>query len=127
VTALGLGCVEEDETASAAGLMSFLRTLSGAIATSVVTTAWEDGSSVMHAELAGLLDATGETARTLAATGMGPDAVRESLDRLLQSQSVMLATNEMMGMVAASFLLAALVIWLAPRPTRAVDMAQAGH
>jgi DHA2 family multidrug resistance protein len=73
------------------------------------------------------VDATGETARTLAASGLGPEAVRESLDRLAQSQSVMLATNGMMGLVAASFLLAALVIWLAPRPTRAIDMAQAGH
>lgn len=127
VTALGLGSVEESETASAAGLMSFLRTLSGAVATSIVTTGWEDRSSVMHAELAGVVDATGETARTLGASGLGPDAVRESLDRLLQGQSVMLATNEMMGLVAASFGLAALVIWLAPKPTRAFDMAQAGH
>ncbi|WP_157271614.1 DHA2 family efflux MFS transporter permease subunit [Azohydromonas aeria] len=127
VTALGLGCVEEDETASAAGLMSFLRTLSGAVATSLVTTGWEDRTSVMHAELAGVVDATGETARTLSASGLGPDAVRESLDRLLQSQSVMLATNEMMGLVAASFLLAALVIWLAPKPRRGFDIAQASH
>jgi DHA2 family multidrug resistance protein len=119
--------VEEAETASAAGLMSFLRTLSGAVATSIVSTSWEDKSSVMHAELAGLVDATGETARTLAASGMGPDAVRESLDRMAQSQGVMLATNELMGLVAASFLLAALVIWLAPRPARAIDMAQSGH
>ena len=38
LTALALGSVEEHETASAAGLQNFLRTLSGAVATSIVTT-----------------------------------------------------------------------------------------
>ncbi len=42
LTALALGSVEEHETASAAGLMNFIRTLSGAVATSIVTTVWED-------------------------------------------------------------------------------------
>ena len=36
VTTLALASVEEHETASAAGLMNFLRTLSGAVATSIV-------------------------------------------------------------------------------------------
>jgi DHA2 family multidrug resistance protein len=127
LTALALGSVEEKETASAAGLMNFLRTLSGAVATSVVTTMWEDKTNVMHAELAGLIDSAGDAARNLANGGMGMDAVRETLDRITQGQSVMLATNEIMGMVAVAFAFAAFFIWLAPRPTRSVDMSQAGH
>jgi DHA2 family multidrug resistance protein len=127
VTALGLGCVNVEETASAAGLMSFLRTLSGAVATSMVTTSWEDGSTVMHARLVGELDRSGEMARSLSAMGMTPDAVRSALDNLLTSQSVMLSTNEMMAWVAALFLFAASVIWLAPKPMHAIDMSQAGH
>jgi DHA2 family multidrug resistance protein len=58
---------------------------------------------------------------------MGPDQVNATLDRMLQGQSVMLATNSMMLIVAAAFILGACVIWLAPRPTRSVDMSQAGH
>src|SRR5262245_13020499 len=127
LTALALGSVNESETASAAGLMNFLRTLSGAVATSVVTTMWEDTTSVKHAELAGLVDSAGDTARSLANAGMSMDAVRETLDRLSQGQSVMLATNEIMGIVAAAFSIAAFFIWLAPRPTRSVDMSQVGH
>jgi len=127
LTALALGSVEERETASAAGLMNFLRTLSGAVATSVVTTVWEDHTNVKHAELAGLIDSAGDTARTLANSGMSLDGVREMLDRMTQSQSVMLATNEMMGIVAFAFAIAAMFIWLAPRPTRQVDMSKAGH
>lgn len=127
VTALSLGSVEEHETASAAGLQNFLRTLSGAVATSIVTTAWEDKTSVMHAELVGYVDCTGETASALSASGMTADAVRGTLDGLLQGQSVMLATNEIMAIVAVVCVVSALVIRLAPRPMRAVDLTQAGH
>ena len=41
-TGIALGSVDPKEVESAAGLMSFLRTLSGAFATSIVTTAWSD-------------------------------------------------------------------------------------
>lgn len=77
--------------------------------------------------LPGLVDRTGETARTLANTGLSSDAVRSALDNMAQSQSVMLATNELLLIVAVAFAIAAAVIWLAPRPTRKVDMTQAGH
>jgi MFS transporter, DHA2 family, multidrug resistance protein len=127
LTALALGSVEEHETASAAGLQNFLRTLSGAVATSVVTTVWEDKTSYMHAELVGTVDSSGEMARTLTNSGMTADAVRGTLESLIQGQSVMLATNELMAVVGVVFVVSAFVIWLAPRPTRAVDMTQAGH
>ena len=48
LTALSLGSVEPHEMASAAGLQNFLRTLSGAVATSVVQTIWEDKASYNH-------------------------------------------------------------------------------
>ena len=127
LTALSLGSVEEHETASAAGLQNFLRTLSGAVATSIVTTAWEDKTNYMHAELVGFVDRNGETASALTGSGMTMDAVRSTLENLAQGQSVMLATNHVMFVVGVAFVLAAFVIWLAPKPKRAVDMTQAGH
>jgi DHA2 family multidrug resistance protein len=39
----------------------------------------------------------------------------------------MLATNQIMFAVALICAAAALLIWLAPRPARAVDMTKAGH
>jgi DHA2 family multidrug resistance protein len=127
LTALALGSVEEPETASAAGLQNFLRTLSSAVATSLVTTVWEDQTSYRHEELAGLLDRSGEAAGALSRSGMSADAVRSTLDALVQGQSVMLATNQLMAGVALLFVASAFVIWLARRPTRTVDMSQAGH
>jgi DHA2 family multidrug resistance protein len=53
--------------------------------------------------------------------------VRSTLDNLLTGQSVMLATNQIMWAVAAFCAAAAFVICFAPRPQRAVSLAQAGH
>jgi hypothetical protein len=100
VTALALGCVEERELASAAGLQNFLRTLSGAVAISIVTTAWEDKTSFVHAEFAGFVDRSGDLSISLGNMGMSVDAVRSTLDHLLQGQSVMVATNQLMAAVA---------------------------
>lgn len=127
VTALALGSVEEKEMASAAGLMNFLRTLSGAVATSIVETVWENHTISMHAELAGLVDSDGSMAAALVRSGTSPDTVPTLLDRLTQGQAVMLATNEVMSGIAACFALGALFIWLAPRPVREVDAAVAAH
>lgn len=44
-TGLALASVEPHEMDNAAGLMNFLRTLSGAAAVSVVNTAWENGTT----------------------------------------------------------------------------------
>lgn len=125
ITSLALASVEEHEVAGAAGLMNFLRTLSGAVATSVVTTSWESKTQVMHAELSGLVDRTGEVAHTLAAGGMNAEQTRQALDNMTQSQSVMLATNEIMAFVSLAFLLSALLIWAAPKPKRAVQLGAA--
>jgi DHA2 family multidrug resistance protein len=127
VTALVLGSVEPHETASGAGLQNFLRTLAGAVSTSIVTTNWESRTSAIHADLVGSLDRSGDAAATFAAAGMTPDAGRSALDMLLQGQSVMLATNQVMAVVAVAFMLSAFAIWLAPRPAHAVDMTRAGH
>jgi MFS transporter, DHA2 family, multidrug resistance protein len=122
VTTLALASVEEHEVAGAAGLMNFLRTLAGAVATSVVTTSWESKTQVMHSELAGVVDRSGEVAHTLAVGGMNAEQSRQVLDNLTTSQSVMLATNEIMAFVALAFFLSAMLIWMAPRPTRTVAM-----
>jgi DHA2 family multidrug resistance protein len=126
LTALALGAVEEAETAAAAGLQNFLRTMSGAVATSLVTTMWDDKTTAMHAELAGLSDRTGAFVASLTSSGFSLDAALRQLDNLVNSQSVMIATNQMMFLVALAFVFAACVIWLSPKPARAIDMTQAG-
>jgi DHA2 family multidrug resistance protein len=127
LTALALGSVEEKETASGAGLQNFLRTMSGAVTTSLVTTMWDNKIATNHAELSGLADQSGDTIRTLTGSGFSLDAALTRLDAMVQSQSVMIATNQLMFLVALAFAISACAIWLAPKPTRAIDPTQAGH
>ena len=120
-TAAALGSVDEAETNSAAGLMNFMRTLSGAIATSVVTTYWEDEITRNRAELVGVIDPAQTIYQQLSSQGMTHDQALAVLERMLTEQSVMLATNELMLIVALMLIGSAFFIWLVPKPTRAVD------
>jgi DHA2 family multidrug resistance protein len=126
LTALSLGSVEPHEMASAAGLQNFLRTLSGAVATSLTTTAWEDRTGYMHAELAGPAH-TEEALRSLTRSGMSADQATAWLDHLVEGQGVTIATGQVLLATAFVFAAAAMLIWLAPRPVHAVDMTKAGH
>lgn len=126
-TGLALASVDEREMDSAAGIMNFLRTLSGAFATSLVTTSWDNRITYNHAELVGLADADGSVRSVLEQGGMAADAVNQAIDGLIVGQSVMLATNQMMVLIGVAFVVAASVIWLAPKPTRVVDPGAGGH
>lgn len=70
LTAIALGCVLDREMDSAAGLMNFIRTLSGAFATSMVNTSWENRTRYVHAELAGLTDRGAVATRAMTNSGM---------------------------------------------------------
>ncbi|MDW6004494.1 DHA2 family efflux MFS transporter permease subunit [Vibrio mangrovi] len=123
LTAIALGCVDEREMESAAGLMNFIRTFSGAIATSVVNTSWERESRYIHAELSGLTDPQGTVTATMQAGGMSSEQARSAVDMLVQNQSVMVATNQLFMVIAVIFMAAACLIWFAPKPKHAVGPA----
>ncbi len=120
-TAAALASVDEAETNSAAGLMNFMRTLSGAIATSMVTSYWEDEITRNRAELVGVIDPGHITYSQLIDQGMPEPQAMAVLERMVTEQSVMLATNELMLVVALMLIFSAFVIWLVPKPTRTVD------
>lgn len=126
-TGLALASVEEREMDSAAGLMNFLRTLSGAFATSIVTTTWGNQITRNHAELVGLADGDQSVRGMLEASGAPGDVVNQVIDYMITGQSVMLATNQLMLAIGLAFFIAATVIWLAPKPTRVVDPSAGGH
>ncbi len=126
-TALAIASVEEREMDSGAGLMNFLRTLSGAFATSLVTTSWSNRITYNHAELVGLADGDGGIRTMLERFDMPTDAINQGMDYMITGQSVMLATNQLMWIIGIIFIFAASIIWLAPKPNRAVDPSQGGH
>jgi DHA2 family multidrug resistance protein len=121
LTAIALGCVNPREMESAAGLMNFIRTLSGAFATSMINTSWERETRYVHSELSGLTDQYGVATHAMQSTGMSMDQIRGSVDWLVQKQSVMVATNQLFVVIAVIFAVAAGIIWLAPKPKHSVD------
>ncbi len=119
LTALALSSVDHEEVASAAGLMNFLRTLSGAMAISIVTTAWEDRTSILRNDLVDKIAAPDQIA--LIAGDINESLALSLLDQLLQSQAVMLATNHIFLVVSCAFAFAAMAIWLAPKPNATTE------
>lgn len=118
LTGLAMASVEPHEVADASGQMNFLRTLSGAFATSLTTTAWDDQAAIFRSDLAGNVELPAD----LAALSPDPEMAIQALDMSVQSQTIMLATNKVFLVMAFMFIFAALAIWLAPKPTRSVDM-----
>lgn len=118
-TALALSSVRPEQTASAAGLQNFSRTLAGAFATSISTSLWDRETKYAHAELVGRI----HPPQAMLDNGL---TGRLMLDRLVSTEAITLATNTVFMGCAVLLAFSALFIWLAPRPKgRAV--AGGGH
>jgi DHA2 family multidrug resistance protein len=121
INMVALGSVDPEETAGAAGLLSFVRTVSGAFATSLVNTTWENSGERNHAALAGVLNGGQAAIDSLVQAGQTTTQALSMLDRMVQIQAVTLATSQVFLICAAVFGLSAGAIWLVPRPKREVD------
>jgi DHA2 family multidrug resistance protein len=110
-----------EETASGAGQRNFVRTLSSAISTAIVIAAWNSAINAGRATLVGELQHSGALLERLQAGGFSNRGSRQLLDLMVQSQAVMIGTNRTYLAVGAVMLIAAAVVWIAPRP----DTAQA--
>ena len=126
LTTLALGAVDDDEVASAAGLMNFLRTMSGAVATAIGVTMWENGAQRARDSLTSVLNGTQSTMATLQAHGFGVEQSRQYVSQLLEGQANAVSTVNLFELFAAIFVASAAIIWLAPKPKHAVAMS-AGH
>ena len=126
-TTITLSSVLPQETASAAGLSNFLRTSGAAFATSIMTTAWDNTATAKRADLVGRLHDAPGTMSALVSQGLTPDQATGQVDRLVQVQSVMLATNQMFTVTVGLFLLGAALVWLAPKPRSGGSVMGGGH
>jgi len=116
---LALANVDEAELDSAAGLMNFLRTMAGAFATSLVSTSWERFTRTNRAELS-VVSHTSDAMGTMLSKGTPMEIGRNIIDHMIELQSMMLATNRLLLVLAAVLFVAAFTIWAAPKQTRAI-------
>ncbi len=127
LTGLALSSVKPQETASAAGLLNFARTVSGAFAVSITTTAWENTATAHHADLAGNLNDPNATLNSLRSLGLSAQQAVAGLDNIVQGQAVMVSTDHIFLISALMFVFGACVVWLAPKPTTPVAAGAGGH
>ena len=120
LTTLALGAVEENEVASAAGLMNFLRTMSGAVATAIGVTMWENGAQAARDNLTSVLNGTKSNMQVLQAHGFTLEQSRLFVSQLVDAQANAITTVNLFELFAAVFVGAAAIIWLAPKPKHSV-------
>lgn len=116
LTALALSSVPEKEQTSAAGLMSFLRTLSGAVGTAIATTAWDDASRTSRSELVSALNDPGGAMTALQGAGLTLEQARAAIDRLVEVQAATQGVLHLFLAAGTVFVVAAVAVWFAPLP-----------
>lgn len=118
LTALALSSVPAKEAATAAGLMNFMRTLSGAVGTAVATTAWDDATRTSRSELVSALNSPADALSTLQRAGLSLEQARAALDRMVEVQASTLGVIHLFLASGVVFLVAVAMVWLAPRPAK---------
>ncbi|WPH12311.1 DHA2 family efflux MFS transporter permease subunit [Variovorax paradoxus] len=110
-----------DRIAAASGLSNFLRITAGAMGTSITTTLWENRAALHHSQLAESVNQGNNAAASamsgLASSGLSTEQVMGQINRIVDQQSFMLATNDIFYASAILFLLLIPLVWLA-RPQR---------
>jgi DHA2 family multidrug resistance protein len=115
-TQIALSSVLPQETASAAGLSNFLRTLAAAFFGAITLTLWDNAATRNHSSMAGSMNDAPGTLGTLSHMGLSHGQALAQLDNITQSQAVMLASDQMFFLMTLVFLFAACVVWLSPKP-----------
>jgi MFS transporter, DHA2 family, multidrug resistance protein len=121
VTGLAMASVDPSEQANAAGMSNFMRTLAGAFATSLVQTGWSNSMRENQTELAGAMHNDTMVLEGLTAGGVPRDVATQAMTGAVESQSVMLATLHMFGVIAICLLFAGMLIWFVPKPKGPID------
>ncbi|WP_420144617.1 DHA2 family efflux MFS transporter permease subunit [Sphingobium sp.] len=124
LTTLTLGSVRPEETASAAGLQNFVRTMATAIATSLVLTSWGDSQRVSRNDMASVLQPD-QTQSLLSGMGMSAEQARQVISNIVEQEAIVLAVDHVFFLSAVILFAAAVIVWIAPKPRGAVDTSAA--
>jgi DHA2 family multidrug resistance protein len=110
-----------DRIPAASGLSNFLRITAGAMGTSLTTTLWDNRATLHHSQLAETINQGNNAATSamsgLTSSGFSADQVLGQVNRIVDQQAYMLATNDIFYASAILFLLLIPLVWLA-RPQK---------
>ncbi|MEJ5977722.1 DHA2 family efflux MFS transporter permease subunit [Novosphingobium sp. PS1R-30] len=126
LTSVSLAAVKPEEVPSAAGLQNFLRTMAIAVSTSLALTTWGNEQRVARSELVSKIQPD-DTVRALQSSGMSAEQGRQTISNLVESEAIMLSVNHLFWITAMVLFFAAALVWLSPKPKRAVGPGAGGH
>jgi len=116
INTLILSGIEEARLASASGLSNFIRTLSGAVGTSISVTLWDHREIFHHARLGEAISqyapATQDYQTQLQSLGISGNQANAHLDQMLTAQAYMVATNDFYYLCGGVFVLLIGLVWL---------------
>lgn len=117
IMTMTLNTVEEHEVNSAAGLQSFMRTIATAIATSISLTYWGNTQRAARNDIVAAME-PGAAESAIAGLGFSPDAALQMVSNMAEMEATTLSVIQVFWTTSAILLVAAALIWLAPRPKR---------
>jgi DHA2 family multidrug resistance protein len=120
VTNIALSGLLPAQIPAASGLTSFMRNIGSSFGTAIATSHWEHLAIARHALLTESVSPDRPPVRqaldTLGAAGLNPAQSAATLDRIVDQQAFMLATNEVLLTSAATMVSLTLLIWWARPP-----------
>lgn len=126
IQTLMLSNIPPDHMAAASGLSNFLRTLGAAVGTAISVTSWDHLSTSHHARLMENVSryspASNEYFTTLQASGLSTEQAYGVVERVVNAQSFMLATNEFFLYCSITFFALSGLVWLT-KPKKTGDSA----
>lgn len=122
-----LSAVPAQEMASAAGLLSFMRTISGAIGTALATAFWDDSTRQSRDQMVGTLGDPGGAMAKLQAGGYSEPQARAMIERLVDGQAATIGSSHVFWIAVTVLFIAACLPWLAKRPKVLFSGATGAH
>jgi DHA2 family multidrug resistance protein len=117
LTTILLAGIEPSRNASAMGLVNFLRVLCGAVGTSISITMWDRRADLHHERICETITPYSQSAQ-IATDNMGGMNTKTFtiLDRMIDIQSVTMATTDIFWVSAIVMFFLVGVVWLAKPP-----------
>jgi len=97
--------------------------VAGAFATSLVQSGWTNDASRNRTELAGAMTQGQASIDAMTSSGMDQQTAVNQISGIVEGQSVMLASVHVFATLGVILLIAAALIWLAPKPKGPIEAA----
>ncbi|MXR38300.1 DHA2 family efflux MFS transporter permease subunit [Craterilacuibacter sinensis] len=134
LTMISLAGLRADQIASASSLSNFMRTLSGSIGTSLITTGWERREAVHHVTLSSQISVydpnTSTALAQMHAAGLSQQQAAALIAQDITRQGFFISANEIFWLCSILFIGLTLLVWLARPPFKPAGggaVVDAGH